>query len=88
MIDLPILKVIMKLTVEDVAQLTGLTAGTVREYARRMKLGTIEGRKKVFTKAEAKELQFGELPKPSKKPATKNPATRSLSRSKKPAKRR
>ena len=77
------------MTVEDVAQLTGLTAGTVREYARRMKLGTIEGRKKVFTKAEAKELQFGELPKPAKKkPSTKRVAARSRSNAKVVTKRR
>ena len=79
----------MKLTVEDVAQLTGFTAGTVREYARRMGLGTIEGRKKVFTKAEAKELQFGELPKPAtKKPSTKRVASGIRSKAKVSSKRR
>ena len=79
----------MKLTVEDVVQLTGLTAGTVREYARRMKVGTIEGRRKVFTKAEAKQIQTGELPKITKKStSTKRVASRSRANAKTPAKRR
>ena len=68
----------MKLTVEDVAKLTGFTAGTVREYARRMRLGTIEGRKKFFTKAEVKQLQTGKLPKATK-------PTRSVRKTKKSA---
>lgn len=84
MCGMSIVEVEMKLTVEDVAQLTGLAPGTVREYARRMGVGKIEGRRKYFTKAEAKQIESGELPKPVKKAA----ASSTRSKSKTLAKRR
>lgn len=66
----------MKLTAEEIAEITGLTPGTVREYARRMGLGKKEGRRKYYTKAEAKQIESGELPKAApKKPAPTNKAT-------------
>ena len=46
----------MKLTVEAVAKMTGLSASTVRQYAWERKIGTKEGRLRVFTIAEAKRL--------------------------------
>lgn len=52
----------MKLTVKDVAQSTGLSIGTVRSYAWRLKLGKREGRYKVFTLREAKLIDTGKLP--------------------------
>ena len=65
----------MKLTAEEIAEITGLTPGTVREYARRMGLGKREGNRKYYTKAEAKQIESGELPKPtSKKSASANKA--------------
>ena len=52
----------MKLTVKDVARITGLSIGTVRSYAWRLKLGKREGRSKVFTLEEAKLIDTGKLP--------------------------
>lgn len=46
----------MKLSVEAVAKMTGLSPSTVRQYAWERKIGKIEGRAKVFTLAEAKKL--------------------------------
>jgi hypothetical protein len=46
----------MKLTVEDVSQMTGLSKHTVLQYAWEKKLGKKEGRQKFFTLAEAKKL--------------------------------
>ena len=46
----------MKLTIQAVAKMTGLTESTVRQYAWQKKLGKLEGRTKVFTLAEAKKL--------------------------------
>lgn len=66
----------MKLTIEDVAEMTGFTPGTVREYARRMGLGKKEGRRKYLTKAEVKQIESGELPKPTTKKSTAGPRTK------------
>jgi hypothetical protein len=44
----------MKLTVEDIARMTGLEEGTIRTRAWKMKLGKREGRRLYFSKAEAK----------------------------------
>ena len=46
----------MKLTIQAVAKMTGLSESTVRQYAWQKKLGKLEGRTKVFTLAEAKKL--------------------------------
>lgn len=71
----------MKLTIEDVAEMTGLTPATVREYARRMGVGRREGRRKYFTKSEARQIDSGELPKQTPKKTT----SRNRSKSKKTA---
>lgn len=57
----------MKLTIEEVAQLTGLAPRTVGAYARRLGLGSKEGRRKYFTKAEAKQIGSGTPAKPEEK---------------------
>lgn len=72
----------MKLTIEDVAEMTGFTPGTVREYARRMGLGKKEGRRKYLTKADVKQIETGELPKPTSKKSTKEVRTRSKAQTK------
>ena len=46
----------LKLTIQVVAKMTGLSESTVRQYAWEKKLGKLEGRTKVFTLAEAKKL--------------------------------
>jgi len=46
----------MKYTVESIAKATGLAGSTIQRYAWSMKLGKIEGKRKVFTEAEAKKL--------------------------------
>jgi hypothetical protein len=61
----------MKLTVTDVARLTGLSISTVRQYSWRMQVGTKVGNKKFFTNAEAKRIGSGSLPKPVKKTKSK-----------------
>jgi hypothetical protein len=52
----------MKLTAEEVSKLTGFTKATVLNYAWRLGVGKIEGRQKVFTKAEVKRIDSGKLP--------------------------
>jgi hypothetical protein len=64
----------MKLTVSDVARITGLSISTVRQYSWRMRIGTKVGNKKFFTNAEAKRLGSGKLPKPVKSAKTRKPA--------------
>jgi hypothetical protein len=69
----------LKLTIQAVAKMTGLSESTVRQHAWQKKLGKLEGRTKVFTLAEAKKL--GVLKSTSatkqkrKKPATRRPIT-------------
>jgi hypothetical protein len=46
----------LKLTVQAVAKMTGLSESTVRQYAWEKKLGKRDGKSKVFTVAEAKEI--------------------------------
>jgi hypothetical protein len=46
----------LKLTIQSVAKMTGLSESTVRQYAWERKLGKRGGRTKVFTLAEAKKL--------------------------------
>jgi hypothetical protein len=46
----------MKLTVKDVAKLSGLSESTIRVYSWRKKLGTVEGGKKYFTRAEVSKM--------------------------------
>jgi hypothetical protein len=53
----------MKLSVNDVARMTGLSISTVRQYSWRMKVGTKEGTRKFFTRDEAKRIGSGNLPK-------------------------
>jgi hypothetical protein len=65
----------MKLTVQDVAKITGLSIATVRQYSWRMKLGTKVGTKKFFTSVEAKKIGSGSRSAPRKK-AGKTPARR------------
>lgn len=72
----------MKLTVEDVAKMTGLSISTVRQYSWRMKLGTKEGTRKMFSREEAKKLSSGSVPA-VKSTAKKAPA-RKPAKSKKP----
>jgi hypothetical protein len=47
----------MKLTAEDVAKATKLSVATVRVYASQKKLGTKEGNKKFFSKADIKKFR-------------------------------
>lgn len=69
----------LKLSIQAVAKMTGLSESTVRQYAWQKKLGKLEGRTKFFTLAEAKKL--GGLKSASvekqkgKKPATKRAKT-------------
>jgi hypothetical protein len=69
----------VKITIQAVAKMTGLSESTVRQYAWEKKLGKLEGRTKVFTLAEAKKL--GGLKSASatrqkrKKPTTRRPIT-------------
>jgi hypothetical protein len=49
----------MKLTVRDVAKMTGLSISTVRQYSWRMKVGKKEGTTKYFTHDEAKAIGSG-----------------------------
>jgi Helix-turn-helix domain len=46
----------MKLTAEDVAKATKLSVATVRVYAVQKKIGTKEGNKRFFTKADLKKF--------------------------------
>lgn len=64
----------MKLSVKDVAELTGLSVSTVRQYSWRLKIGTKEGTKKFFTREEAKKIR-STPPKPVKQ-GKKNTASK------------
>jgi hypothetical protein len=46
----------VKLTIKDVAKMSGLADSTIRQYAWERGIGRIEGRTKVFTPAEAQKL--------------------------------
>ncbi len=70
----------MKLTVQDVARLTGLSISTVRQYSWRMHVGTKVGNKKFFTNAEAKKISTGDLPKLTKKIKSRKPAKKAKPR--------
>ena len=52
----------MKLTVKDVAKLSGLSESTIRVYSWRKKLGTVEGGKKYFTRAEVSKMSKAAKP--------------------------
>jgi hypothetical protein len=68
----------LKLTIQAVAKMTGLSESTVRQYAWQKKLGKLEGRTKVFTLAEAKKLgglkSTSATKKRRKKPTTRRPS--------------
>ena len=68
----------LKLTIQAVAKMTGLSESTVRQYAWERKLGKREGRTKVFTLAEAKKLgglkSASAAKRERKKPTTKKAA--------------
>lgn len=49
----------MKYTVDSISKATGLAGSTIQRYAWSMKLGKIEGKKKIFTETEAKKLGLG-----------------------------
>ena len=69
----------MKLTIQAVAKMTGLSESTVRQYAWQKKLGKLEGRTKVFTLTEAKKLgglkSASATKRKRKKPTTRRPIT-------------
>ncbi len=56
-------------TVESISRATGLAGSTIQKYAWNMKLGRIEGKRKIFTEAEAKKLGLGARRSPSAKRA-------------------
>ncbi len=78
----------MKFTVEQVAKLTKLSAATVRVYASRQKLGTREGNKRYFSKADVNKLMQKAPAAGARKPAPtkkrKARTTRPASRPQKP----
>jgi predicted transcriptional regulator len=74
----------MKLSVEDVAKMTGLSVSTVRQYSWRMKVGTKEGTRKLFTREEAKKIGSGTLPA-AKRAKTKKAKGKKPKSVKKPA---
>ncbi len=55
----------MKLTAEDVAKATKLSIATVRVYAAQKKLGTREGNRRFFTKADLEKFRSS-APSPRK----------------------
>lgn len=65
----------MKLTAEQVAEMTKLSVGTVRVYASRQKLGTREGNKRFFSKDDVKKLTKGSASPAHKQVATKKKKT-------------
>jgi hypothetical protein len=68
----------LKLTIQAVAKMTGLSESMVRQYAWEKKLGKLEGRTKVFTLAEARKLggprSASAAKKERKKPTAKKAA--------------
>ena len=75
----------MKLTIQAVAKMTGLSESTVRQYAWERKLGKQEGRQRVFTLAEAKKLG-GSKEGSNKRKKTKKSTTTKRNRKARPKK--
>lgn len=63
----------MKITVEAAAKMTKLSVSGVRQISAKLKLGKIEGGKKVFTMAEVKKLK-GQKAGPRKTKKSAKPA--------------
>ncbi len=76
----------MRLTVDQVSDLTGLPVPTIRVYASRLKLGTRIGNNRFFSQADVQRILKGKRPETEKKAVKASPKKAAKKPAKKAAK--